>query len=1008
MIQSSLYQAFSKGFKTTLLITKDLKEALEAYEVAKFFCSTSHLDTSTQNPYTPIALPELRAKMGDDMRSFSSEWMELVSKLRDFYAAPKPLLIAPIATLLYKLPSPELLKTFELKKNTPINLATLKETLFYYGYEQVDIVEMEGEVSFRGDIMDIFIPFSKPYRISFFDTECESIRVFDPATQISAKDEQDSLSIPPATFSLDPQKHAFLCEQIAQSEFDSFSKDIASLGFWYLQDESIDFIKTYDATITPNALDEAKEIDAYADTSALKFQDFQALKTLNPPDDGSIDISVDIKNLASIIALNANKKITILTKNPTLLKSLQLDTNAFICVISECVINIATPKELIISLNTYPKPHKLKKSRLGIDELNIGEYIVHNDYGVGVFRGIIQANVLGNVRDFIRIDYQGEDKLLLPVENLHLIERYIAASGNIPVIDRLGKGSFAKLKEKVRVKLFEIADGIISLAAKRNLIEGKKINTQIPEIEVFKNSCGFSLTPDQQKAIDDIFADISSGKAMDRLLSGDVGFGKTEVALNAMFAVYKNGFQSALIVPTTLLCNQHFHTLKSRFEPFGINVAKLDRFIKPTQKAQILKGLAEGSIDVVVGTHSLLGVHFNNLALMVVDEEHKFGVKQKEAIKELSKDMHFLSMSATPIPRTLNMALSDIKGMSTLLTPPIERLGGKTFLKEKTPALLKEIIHRELRRGGQIFYIHNNIATITKAKDAIEELVPNLKIAILHSQIDSKASEEIVMDFSCGKFQMLLCTSIIESGIHLPNANTIIVDGADKFGLADLHQLRGRVGRGSKEGFCYFLINDKKSITDQASKRLLALEKNSYLGSGATIAYHDLEIRGGGNLLGQDQSGHIKNIGYGLYLKMLENAIRELSGKESEINSCVELKLGVSGYLNPDLIPSDRLRLELYRRLSLCKDVSSVYEIQAEIEDRFGKLDNLSLQFLQIIIIKILANQSGIKTISNYAQNISIVDELGAKQSLQSPSKDDDDILNTILEYLRKKQTKAV
>lgn len=997
MIQSSLYHAFLKGFKNTLLITKDLKEAAQAYEVAKYF----------KGSFTPILLPELRAKMGDDMRSFSSEFMELLSKLRDFYTSPNPLLIAPISTLLYPLPSIELLKTFELKKNTSIQISELKKKLFYYGYENVDIVEMEGEVSFRGDIMDIFIPSSKPYRISFFDAECESIRVFDPSTQISVQEEQDYCNIPPAIFSLDEEKFQSLNEQVTQSEFNTFSKDIASLGFWYLQEYGINFIKTYDAIITQEALREAEEIYALEESSPLKLQDFQALKILSTPDDGSIDIATDIKNLNSIIELNANKKITILTKNQEFLKNLGLDGDKFESVLSECVINISTPKELIISLNTYPKPQKHKKSRLGLDELNIGEYIVHNDYGIGIFKGIIQANILGSMRDFIRIDYQGEDRLLLPVENLHLIDRYIAGSGNVPIVDRLGKGSFAKLKEKVKVKLFEIADNIIKLAAKRNLIEGKKINTNLPEIEMFKNSCDFTLTPDQEKAIADIFTDISSGRAMDRLLSGDVGFGKTEVAINAMFAVYKNGYQSALIVPTTLLCNQHFNTLKNRFEPFGIKVAKLDRFIKPTQKNQILKGLLEGSIDVIVGTHSLLNTRFKNLALMIVDEEHKFGVKQKETIKELSKDLHFLSMSATPIPRTLNMALSQIKGMSTLLTPPIEKMPNKTFLKEKTPALLKEIIHRELRRNGQIFYIHNNIATITKAKEAIEELIPKLKIAILHSQIDSKETENIMIDFSEGKYQMLLCTSIIESGIHLPNANTIIVDGADKFGLADLHQLRGRVGRGNKEGFCYFLINDKKSITQQASKRLLALEKNSYLGSGASIAYHDLEIRGGGNLLGQDQSGHIKNIGYGLYLRMLEEAINQLSGNQSQTNAGVELKLGVSGYLNPELIPSDRLRLELYRRLSLCKEISQVYEIEEEIQDRFGKLDAMSLQFLQIITIKILANSLQIKTLSNYAQNISIIDAQDTKECIQAPSKDDDDILNAILEHLRKKQAKS-
>ncbi|PAF53963.1 transcription-repair coupling factor [Helicobacter sp. 13S00482-2] len=996
MIQSSLYYAFKNGFKTSILITKDFKEAQQAYQVAKFCKEKTFL--------SPIVLPDLRARMGDDMRSFVSEFSELLAKLREFYSTPNPLLISPISTLLYPLPISRMLESFTLKKNTSIDITELKNRLLYYGYENVDIVGVEGEVSFRGDIIDIFPPFSLPYRISFFDTECESIRSFDPDTQISDKIEYDCIDIPPALFSLDESKYNLLTEKISQCDFDAFSKDISSLGFWFLQEDGTYFIKTYECVLSMEALKEAEEIFSFENSSSLTLGDFTSLKVLDKPRDGSIDIDVDIRVLDSIIELNAKKSITLLGKNQALFKNLTLN-ESLKCEISDCIINISTPSELIISLNTHTRTQKQKKSKIGIDELNSGEYVVHDDYGIGMFKGITQNTILGSVRDFIEIIYQGQDKLLLPVENLHMIQRYIAPFGNVPIMDKLGKGSFAKLKEKVKIKLFEIADAIIQLAAERDLIEGKRIDTSLVELESFKNSCHFTLTSDQERSIKEIFADMSSGKAMDRLLSGDVGFGKTEVALNAIFAVYKSGYQSALIVPTTLLCNQHFNTLKNRLEPFGIRIAKLDRFVK-SHKTQIIKKLLDGEIDVVVGTHSLLNARFKNLGLIVVDEEHKFGVKQKEIIKDLSKDSHLLSMSATPIPRTLNMALSQIKGMSSLLIPPIQRQPNKTFVKENTSVLLKEIIHRELRRNGQIFYIHNNIATINKVKEQIQALVPNLKIAILHSQIHSEESEDIMIDFAEEKYHMLLCTSIIESGIHLPNANTIIINEADKFGLADLHQLRGRVGRGNKEGYCYFLVNEKKTLSQEAQKRLLALEKNSYLGSGASIAYHDLEIRGGGNLIGQAQSGHIKNIGYGLYLRMLEDAITHLSGSNLQNPTSVELKISVSGYLNPELIASDRLRLELYRRLSLCKEVSEVYEIEGEIEDRFGKLDVMSLQFLQIIMIKILANSLQVKAISNYTQNITIIYDEDIKESILAPSKDDDDILNTILETLRKKISK--
>ncbi|MGL2423973.1 DEAD/DEAH box helicase, partial [Helicobacter pylori] len=493
--------------------------------------------------------------------------------------------------------------------------------------------------------------------------------------------------------------------------------------------------------------------------------------------------------------------------------------------------------------------------------------------------------------------------------------------------------------------------------------------------------------------------DLSSKRVMDRLLSGDVGFGKTEVAMHAIFCAFLNGFQSTLVVPTTLLAHQHFETLRVRFENFGVKVARLDRYV--SEKNKLLKAVELGQVDALIGTHAILGAKFKNLGLVVVDEEHKFGVKQKEALKELSKSVHFLSMSATPIPRTLNMALSQIKGISSLKTPPTDRKPSRTFLKEKNDELLKEIIYRELRRNGQIFYIHNHIASISKVKTKLENLIPKLKIAILHSQINANESEEIMLEFAKGNYQVLLCTSIVESGIHLPNANTIIIDNAQNFGLADLHQLRGRVGRGKKEGFCYFLIEDQKNLNEQALKRLLALEKNSYLGSGESIAYHDLEIRGGGNLLGQDQSGHIKNIGYALYTRMLEDAIYELSGGKKRLEKSVEIQLGVSAFLNPELIASDSLRLDLYRRLSLCENVDEVGQIHEEIEDRFGKIDDLSAQFLQIITLKILANQLGIIKLSNFNQNITLTYSDEKKESLKAPSKDDNDILETLLKHLR-------
>ncbi|MDY3113214.1 MAG: transcription-repair coupling factor, partial [Helicobacter sp.] len=702
------------------------------------------------------------------------------------------------------------------------------------------------------------------------------------------------------------------------------------------------------------------------------------------------------------LELHNNKQIHIIAKTEAQVRAagILLDSNYHFHLNSNLCVNLLGKDILIISLNSQQKSKKPQKAKIFLDELKAGDFVVHCDYGVAIFSGITQANIFGATRDFIELKYLGDDKLLLPVENLDRIDRYIA-DGGIPLLDRLGKGSFAKLKEKVREKLFVIANAIIDMAAKRELIDGVVLNVQKEEILIFQNKSGFVYTDDQKIAIKEIFKDLSAGRVMDRLLSGDVGFGKTEVAMNAMFACFLNGFQSALIAPTTLLTYQHFNTLQERFAPFGLKLARLDRFCTAKEKKAVLDGLKSGEIHAVVGTHALLNAAFKNLALIIIDEEHKFGVKQKEKIKELAQNTHLLSMSATPIPRTLNMALSQIKGLSELKIPPSERQATRTFVKLQDSTLLKEVILRELRRGGQVFYIHNNIASIEQKKRALLEILPSLKIAILHSKIPQDETEEIMLEFAKGDYQMLLSTSIVESGIHLPNANTILIDSANCFGVADLHQLRGRVGRGNKEGFCYLLVDGFDTLSEDAKKRLTALEKNSYLGSGGALAMHDLEIRGGGNLLGEAQSGHIKGVGYSLYLRMLEDAIFSLSGNVDKKEQSVDVKLSVTAFLNPQLIESERLRLELYRRLCKCGEEKEVFLIESEIEERFGRLDIYTRQFLDLIRIKILCKNSGIASVLNYEQNITLISTSGEKRIIKANSKDEDDILKAVFKKLK-------
>lgn len=992
---------FKTHFKHGLvLLSDDYKNAMACGDVAKFL------------GFEAFILPDFRAVFGDDLRSYQEELSAIFATLKGFYASKcEKVLFAPVSTLLHSMPNAESLQGKLLKVGDSIEFKAFKEDLLYFGYEFVDLVELGGEVSIRGDIIDIFTPSSaEPYRITLFDNEIESIRKFDLQTQLCAKEEFESLEIPPAFLALNAESHTLLEQSIANLISDnnfldtSGNSGIIGFGFWCLDKINIgqDFLNTYPFFTLPFTKDFIKEILSFNEQNQQKLQ--RILESEEVPQTSEYqDFSYNFNMLKDFLEFHKTKSITIIAKTEAQVRQVGIslsDSPYQILLGLDVALNILGKESVILSLNAPQKTQKRAKAKILLDELNIGDYVVHCDYGIAIFSGITQANIFGATRDFILLRYLGDDKLLLPVENLDRIDRYIADSGGIPMLDRLGKGSFAKLKEKVKEKLFVIANAIIALAAKRELIDGIALDTQKEEILIFQHQSGFDYTQDQIDAVEEIFKDLSSGRVMDRLLSGDVGFGKTEVAMNAMFATFLSGYQSAMIAPTTLLTYQHFNTLKARFAPFGLRLARLDRYISTKDKKRILEDLKQGNLDAVVGTHALLNAEFKNLALMVVDEEHKFGVKQKEKIKDLSQNIHLLAMSATPIPRTLNMALSQIKGLSELKTPPSERQATRTFVKSYDATLLKEVVMREMRRGGQVFYIHNNIATIAQKKEEILKIMPKLRIAILHSKIPSQDAEDIVLEFAKGGYDMLLCTSIVESGIHLPNANTILVDRADCFGIADLHQLRGRVGRGNKEGFCYLFVEDFAHITEDAKKRLLALERNSFLGSGGALAYHDLEIRGGGNLLGEAQSGHIKNIGYSLYLRMLEEAIFTLSGNVEQKAAQVDIKLSITAFLNPELIESERLRLEIYRRLSKCEDEKSVFALEAEIEERFGRLDIYTRQFLDLIRIKIIARDCGIANIMNFQQNITFSDLQGKKVSVKASSKDEDDILKAVFAHL--------
>ena len=996
MSQNLLYKYFKtqKTQNLEVLICEDAKEANELQSVAKFFKKDC------------LVFPDFRPSFGDDLRVFKEELHQLLSKLEIYYHSDKkPLIISPLKTLLFNLPKASLFQNITLEFGGTIKIQEFKEKMLFYSYTFVDIIQVEGEISFRGDIIDIYPPSAEmPIRISLFDDEIEQIKYFELESQRTKKDEIDSFVITPAFYSLDEDAYNTLNAKIEKSTYDSLVKDIASLGLWYLDDMAENFLENKNVKLVRN-LDNLL-VDSYALNNPSISRDFFNLEILEEADNFKELVVADVKALLSV---HKKKKITIIAANEAVMKQFSLfELKDITQVYAPYILNILSDDELVISLNKPDKIRRRRKSAILLDDLKNGDYVVHEDYGVGIFEGIEQTEILGGVKDFIVIKYVGDDKILLPVENLDFIDRYIASGGSTPVLDRLGKGSFGKLKDKVKKRLMEIAGQIVNTAAARALIKSPKIDLNTKDKREFQALSGFDYTNDQTQAVDEILTQMSSGHIMDRLLSGDVGFGKTEVAMNTIYAAKKSGYQSAFIVPTTLLSAQHWRSLDERFADLGLRYAKLDRFVSTKDKTNIIKGLASGEIDCVVGTHALFGLDFKNLGVVIIDEEHKFGVKQKEKIKELYHNVHLLSMSATPIPRSLNQAMSSIKTMSQLLTPPSERQGVRTFVKEYEEKLIKEVILRELRRGGQVFYVHNSIDHMPIKLGELKALLPDLRVVMLHSKISAVQTEKELLKFEAGEYDLMIATSIIESGIHMPKVNTILVDGADRFGIADLHQLRGRVGRGHVEGFAYFIVKDKEILTDEAKKRLLALESNSFLGSGSVLAYHDLEIRGGGNLVGDAQSGHIKNIGYSLYLRMLEDAIKILSNTMEKERAKVDIKLTISAFISDEIVKEDRLRLDIYRRLSACEEAVEIYEIQEEVIDRFGVLDTPTTQFFELMVIKILALGKKIKSVSNYGQNITFTSMNDTKESIKSSSKDDDDIVKATLFYLRNNKPKVL
>ncbi|HZV38114.1 MAG TPA: transcription-repair coupling factor [Pseudoxanthomonas sp.] len=623
------------------------------------------------------------------------------------------------------------------------------------------------------------------------------------------------------------------------------------------------------------------------------------------------------------------------------------------------------------------QPHRRKRSGRepeaiirDLGELSEGAPIVHEDHGVGRYRGLVAMDIGGMPGEFLEIEYAKGDRLYVPVAQLHLISRYSGASVETAPLHSLGGEAWSKAKRKAAEKVRDVAAELLEIQARRQARAGLALPLDRAMYEPFAAGFPFEETPDQHHAIEAVLRDLQSAQPMDRVVCGDVGFGKTEVAVRAAFAAASAGKQVAVLVPTTLLAEQHYRNFRDRFADWPLKVEVLSRFKSKKEIEAELQKAAEGKLDVIVGTHRLLqaDVKFADLGLVIVDEEQRFGVRQKEALKALRANVHLLTLTATPIPRTLNMAMAGLRDLSIIATPPPNRMAVQTFVTPWDNALLKEAFQRELSRGGQVYFLHNDVESIGRTQRELAELVPEARIGVAHGQMPERELEQVMLDFQKQRFNVLLCTTIVESGIDIPNANTIIIERADKFGLAQLHQLRGRVGRSHHRSYAYLLVPpDKRSITADAQRRLEAIASMDELGAGFTLATHDLEIRGAGELLGEDQSGQMAEVGFSLYTELLERAVRSIKqGKLPDVDAGIEhqgaeVELHVPALIPEDYLPDVHTRLTLYKRISSARDRDELRDLQVEMIDRFGLLPDPAKHLFAVAELKLAATDLGIR-----------------------------------------------
>ena len=850
---------------------------------------------------------------------------------------------------------------FRLQTGMAINRDKILEVLDSFGYKRDTLVTSTGEYAVRGYVIDLFlIEQEHPVRIEFFGNEIESIRFFDENTQMSIEEVKEIICLPyqeittttkssildyldtPTVFEIDKEgidlEYEKLSEEIlAYKKENNIDKDLM------FKLENITFKNVLYLNKFVNNRNEAI---VYQSNTLDNFNsNFQLLrefvsKKLNDKKTvifclsrkAEIDFIKEMFHVTRVVDEEHLfiEKVNILNKKIN--NGFEFDKYV---VIGEYDIEKINNREI-----KYKNSYKIGKKIKGFDQLQVGDYVVHTIHGIGQYHGVISLTKNGVVKDYLQITYADNDKIYVPVEKISTIFKYSSKDGVAPILSKLNGTAWAKTKKALQKKIHDISLELIKLYAARSKVTGPVFKDDPMDV-MFDADFKYEPTADQQKAFVDVKKDLENKVPMDRLLCGDVGFGKTEVAFRAMFMTAINGFQVAYLCPTTILSNQQYENALQRFKNFPVEIALLNRFTTKKEAERIIDGLKKGTIDIVFGTHRLLSddVGYKNLGLLVVDEEQRFGVTHKEKIKKYKNDVNVLTLSATPIPRTLKMAMSGLRDLSIIDTAPVNRYPVQTYVIKEQDMVVKDAIYKELGRNGQVFVLYNRIESIESKKAELQRLVPEARIVIAHGRMNKSQMEDVMQDFIDHKYDVLLCTTIIETGIDIANANTLIIYDADRFGLSQLYQIRGRVGRSSKIAYAYLMYSKDKMLNEIAVKRLEAIKEFTELGSGYRIAMRDLSLRGAGDILGSDQAGFVDAVGLDLYMKMVDDEVKRLNGEEPVEDKANNSLIDVDTHISDSYVSDESLKIEIHQKINEIDSFDKLIEIQKELEDRFGKIN---------------------------------------------------------------------